>query len=99
MTADAARRRMIGQILLLTAGFLVLVAVSASSVLLVNQARKDNGAVVHTVEVEGQISDLLLEVRRAESSARGYLLTSEPQFLAEHQAAVAAIHPDLGKLA
>ena len=77
------------QILLLAAGFLVLVAVSATSVILVDQAREDSGWVVHTVEVENQISTLLLEIRRAESGARGYLLTSEPRFLAEYDAAVA----------
>ena len=60
MTADAQRRRAIGQILLLAAGFLVLVAISASSVVLVNQSRKDNAWVVHTVEVENQLSTLLL---------------------------------------
>src|ERR1700688_3679125 len=92
------RRRAIGQILLLAAGFLVLVAISASSVILVNQARDDNGWVVHTVEVENQISTLLLQIRRAESAARGYLLTSEPRFLAEHEAATATIPPDIDKL-
>ena len=81
MTPDATRRRAIGQILLLAAGFLVLVAISAASVILVNRAREDNSWVVHTVEVENQINTLLLEIRRAESAARGYLLTSEPRFL------------------
>lgn len=99
MTADAARRRALWQIVLLTAGLLVLVAISASSVILVNQARKDSSWVVHTVEVENQISTLLLEIRRAESSARGYLLTQQQRFLAEHEAAVAAIVPGLDKLA
>jgi len=80
VTADDARRRAIGQILLLAAGFLVLVAISATSVILVNQARKDNALVVHTVEVENQINALLLEIRRAESGARGYLLTLGPEF-------------------
>jgi signal transduction histidine kinase len=99
VTPERARRRAIGQILLLAAGFLVLVVVSTSSVVLVNQAREDNSRVVHTVEVENQISTLLLEVRRAESSARGYLLISEHQFLAQHQNAVASIIPDLDRLA
>src|SRR3981081_1377324 len=92
------RRRTIGQVLLLAAGFLVLVAVSASSVILVNEARKDSSAVVHTVEVENQINTLLLEIRRAESAARGYLLTLGPNFLREHQTAVAAIVPGVEKL-
>jgi len=71
VTADAQRPRAIGQILLLAAGLLVLVAISASSVVLVNESRKDNARVVHTVEVENQLSTLLLQIRRAESAARG----------------------------
>jgi signal transduction histidine kinase len=98
VTAEATRRRAIGQILLLAAGFLVLVAISAASVILVNKAREDSGLVVHTVEVENQINTLLLEIRRAESAARGYLLTLGPEFLKDHDAAVAAIIPDVDKL-
>jgi signal transduction histidine kinase len=86
------------QILLLTAGFVVLVAISVACVLFVNEAREDSGWVVHTVEVENQTNALLLEIRRAESAARGYLLTSGPEFLREHEGAVAQIHPDLDKL-
>ena len=73
MTADPQRRRALGQILLLTAAFLVLVAISAASVVLVHEARKDSASVVHTVEVENHINALLLDIRRAESAARGYL--------------------------
>jgi signal transduction histidine kinase len=86
------------QILLLAAGFLVLVAICATSVILVDQAREDSGWVVHTVEVENQISTLLLEIRRAESGARGYLLTADPRFLAEHQKAAAKTVADADKL-
>jgi signal transduction histidine kinase len=92
------RRRALGQILLLSAGFLVLVAISVASVLLVNKARGDSAWVVHTVEVENQTNALLLEIRRAESAARGYLLTSGPNFLADHERAVAEIVPDIDKL-
>jgi signal transduction histidine kinase len=90
---DASRRRAIGQILLLTAGFLVLVAISVASVLLVNKARDDAGWVTHTVEAENQINALLLEIRRAESAARGFLLTQGPEFLRDHDDAVASILP------
>jgi signal transduction histidine kinase len=83
----------------LAAGFLVLVAISVSSVLLVNKARYDSGLVVHTVEVENQIANLLLEIRRAESAVRAYLLTSAPQFLAEYQDAAANILPAADQLA
>lgn len=98
MTLDAARRRTIWQIALLAAGFLVLVAISATSIALVNKAREDNRLVVHTVEVENQISMVLLEIRRAESAARGYLLTSLPQFLTDHNVSVANILPSVDKL-
>jgi signal transduction histidine kinase len=98
VTLDATRRRAIGQILLLAAGFLVLVAISAASILLVNKAREDNSLVVHTIEVENQINALLLEIRRAESAARGYLLILGPEFLSDHETAVAIIPPDVGKL-
>jgi signal transduction histidine kinase len=99
VTADAQRRRAMGQILLLAAGLLVLIAISAASVILVNEARDDNKWVVHTVEVENQLSTLQLQIRRAESSARGYLLTSEHRFLVEHEAATATILPDVDRLA
>jgi signal transduction histidine kinase len=99
VTADAQRRRALAQILLLAAGFIVLVAISASSVALVNKARDTNSLVVHTVEVESQISNLLLDIRRAESATRAYLLTSAPQFLTEYQAAAANILPAADQLA
>ena len=98
MTPDAKRRRALGQTLLLAAGFLVLVAVSTASTLLVDKSSKDNGWVLHTIEVENQTNALLLEVRRAESAARGYLLTSDAVFLRDHEEAVAAIVPELNKL-
>jgi signal transduction histidine kinase len=96
---DIRRRRALGQVLLLSAGFVVLIIVSAASVLLVNKAREDSAWVLHTLEVENQINGLLLEVRRAESGARGYLLTGGPEFLRDHEAAVAAIPSVLDRLA
>jgi signal transduction histidine kinase len=98
LTLEATRRRAIGQVLLLTAGLLVLILISTLSVVLVTQSRKDNAWVVHTVEVENQLNAVLLQVRRAESASRGYLLSSEPRFLADYEAAFAAIIPDVDKL-
>lgn len=91
MTQHATRRRTLWQIALLSAGFLVLVAISVISIVLVNKARDDSRWVIHTVEVENQISTVLLDIRRAESAARGYLLTSQPKFLTEHEAAIQRI--------
>lgn len=99
VTADSRRRRALGQVLLLGAALLVLIAISAAAVVLVSEAQKQSALVVHTVEVENQINSLLLDIRRAESAARGYLLTSGPEFLSDHETAVAAILPGLEKLA
>lgn len=98
MTAEAQRRRAFWQVLLISAGLLVLTVISAGSVYLVNKAREDSNWVLHTIEVENQINALLLEVRRAESSARGFLLTQGPDFQSDHEKAVAAIVPALDKL-
>lgn len=95
MTAAEQRRRAVWQILLFAAGLLVLTVISAGSVYLVNKAREDSQWVVHTLEVENQINALLLEVRRAESGARGFLLTQGTDFKADHEKAVAAIIPAL----
>ena len=76
----------------------MLVAVSALSVILVNRAREDNDWVVHTLEVENQISTLLLRIRTTESAARGYLLTEEQRFLDEYQATAASVHSDIDQL-
>ncbi|MDH2403232.1 CHASE3 domain-containing protein [Bradyrhizobium sp. SSUT18] len=98
MTADAQRRRAFWQILLFSAGLLVLTVISAGSVYLVNKARDDSKWVLHTIEAENQINALLLEIRRAESAARGYLLTQGADFQTDHDKAVAAIIPALDRL-
>jgi signal transduction histidine kinase len=98
VTAGEQRRRAFWQILLFAAGLLVLTVISAGSVYLVNEARDDSKWVVHTIEVENQINALLLEVRRAESALRGYLLTLGPEFQGDHDKAVAAIIPALDRV-
>jgi signal transduction histidine kinase len=98
VTLDATRRRAIGQILLLAAGLLVLTFISAGSVYLVNRAREDARWVVHTVEVENQVSLTLLQLRRAESAQRGLLSTSLPAFQADFDQAASQLSPALTRL-
>jgi signal transduction histidine kinase len=98
VTFDATRRRAIGQILLLAAGLVVLTVISAGSVYLVNQAREDARWVVHTVEVENQLSLAQLQLRRAESAQRGYLSTRLPDFQNEFEKAASQIPPVLARL-
>jgi len=98
VTREAARRRTLWQIALLSAGFFVLVAISVISIALVNKARDDNRWVVHTIEVENQISTVLLDIRRAESAVRGYLLTTQDKFVTEYEEAVRRVPSGLDQL-
>jgi signal transduction histidine kinase len=98
VTPDATRRRAIGQILLLAAGLVVLTIISAGSVHLVNLAREDSRSVVHTVEVENQISLVELQLRRAESAQRGYLSTLLPDFQTDFEQAASQLTPALTRL-
>jgi hypothetical protein len=98
VTANATRRRVVGQILLLAAGLVVLTIISAGSVYLVNQAREDARWILHTVEVENQISLVQLQLRRAESAQRGYLSTLLPAFHADFEQAASQLTPALQRL-
>jgi signal transduction histidine kinase len=98
VTPDPTRRRAIGQILLLAAGLVVLTAISAGSVYLVNKARDDARWVVHTVEAENQISFTQLQLRRAESAQRGFLLTLLPNFQTDFEEAVSQLAPAMTRL-
>src|SRR6266436_2605413 len=92
------RRRAIGQILLLAAGLVVLTVISAGSVYLVNRAREDARWVVRTVESENQISFTQLQLRRAESAQRGFVLTLRPNFQTDFEEAASQIPPALTRL-
>ncbi|HEY0235616.1 MAG TPA: CHASE3 domain-containing protein [Afipia sp.] len=98
MTRDAARRRTLWQIGLLSAGFIVLVAISAISIFLVNRARSDSAWVVHTVEAENQISTAQLEMRRGESAVRGYLLTGQDSYIDEFNSSDRQLGPAMLRL-
>jgi two-component sensor histidine kinase len=98
VTPDATRRLAIGQVLLLAAGLVVLTIISAGSVYLVNKAREDARWVVHTVEVENQLSLAQLRLHRAESAQRGYLSTLLPDFQQDFEKAVAQFEPALARL-
>src|ERR1700736_6612778 len=93
------RRRAIGQILLLAAGPVGLTIISAGPVFFVNKAREDARWIVHTVEVENQISLAQLQLRRAESAQRGYLSTLRPDFQTDDfEEAASQLTPALTRL-
>jgi signal transduction histidine kinase len=76
----------------------VLTIISAGSVYLVNQAREDAHWVLHTVEVENQISLAQLQLRRAESAQRGYLSTLLLDFQTDFEQAASRLAPVLTRL-
>lgn len=92
------QRRTFWQIALLSAGFAILITIGAMALYLVNAARTESAWVVHTIEAENQVSRVLLDIRRAESAARGLLLTQNPQFLAEYERAAAEVLPAIDAL-
>ncbi|WP_315832478.1 sensor histidine kinase [Bradyrhizobium prioriisuperbiae] len=93
------RQRTIWQIALLSAGFAILIAIGATSLYLLNVARNEAAWVVHTIEAENQISRVLLDLRSAESAARGYLLTQNRQFLDDYERGAAEVIPATDTLA
>ncbi|MFG1463118.1 CHASE3 domain-containing protein [Xanthobacter sp. DSM 24535] len=60
---------------------MVLIAISAASIWLVNRTKEDTAQVSHTLRVENTLSQLQVMVRRAESAQRGYLLTGDASYL------------------
>ncbi len=97
--ALALRRFGSSQMVILSLGLAVLIAISAASIFFVYKSRDDADWIVHTVEVQNQIATVLLEIRRAESATRAYLLSPGPQFLSEYETASALILPAVDKLA
>jgi signal transduction histidine kinase len=71
------------QPILLGIGFALLVGISVATVYLVDRSADDTRRLSQTLSVEDKLSNVLLSVRRAESSQRGYLFTDDPKYLAE----------------
>jgi signal transduction histidine kinase len=86
------------QPILLGVGFALLVAIGTATVWLAEQSAEDARRVVHTVNVQEKLSNMLLTVRRAESGQRGYLLTGRQQYLLDYRDAAPAVEINLAEL-
>jgi signal transduction histidine kinase len=82
------------QPILLAIGFALLIGISVATALLVDRASTDAKLLAQTLAVQDKLSDLLLHVRRAESSQRGYLFTRNSSYLDDFREA----HPEAKKL-
>ena len=98
VTTEAARRRALIQITLLSLAFVVLVAIAAASLYWLQKAREDNAWVAHTLEVQNQIALAQLQLRRAESAERGYVLTRQDDLIAQFEEAASDVVPRLKRL-
>src|SRR5689334_5983542 len=86
-TAARARQSPGAQPTLLAIGFAILVAISAASVWLVDRSADESEAVVHTLDVQNKLSLILLNLRRAESAQRGFVLTRQESYRSDYQEA------------
>ena len=89
---------MASQRVILGAGLVVLLIVSAASIGLDVESRSDAARVDHTLQVLTKLSGLQLLVRRAESAARGFSLTRDPNLLGEYREASDRITPTFAEL-
>ncbi|SHF26032.1 hypothetical protein SAMN02745157_2034 [Kaistia soli DSM 19436] len=88
---NPAQLRISSQSVLLAVGFAILTVMAGASVWLAERSADDTRWVAHSLGVENQLSLLQLSVRRAESGQRGYLLTSDADYLKVYQESVDAI--------
>lgn len=68
------------------------------SIYLVNRAQVDSAMLNHSIEVTNEISLTLLQLRRAESAERGYLITQQDAFITDFQEAASRVEPTLDRL-
>ncbi len=81
------------QPVLLALGFVILILISAASIFLTERSREESELVVHTMEVQNRLSLILLNLRRAESAQRGFMITGQTPYRTEYEQAVANTRP------
>ncbi|QOZ77344.1 two-component system sensor histidine kinase/response regulator [Bradyrhizobium sp. CCBAU 53351] len=86
------------QRVILGAGLAILLIITAASIALDVKSRSDAAWVHQTVQVQKNISDLRVLLRRAESAARGFELYRNPAFSSEFDSVHAQIAPALAEL-
>ena len=78
------------QRIILGTGLAILLLIGAASIGLDLKSRSDTASVDRALEVLKKISDLRPLLRSAESAARGFAATGDPEFAREHRDASAA---------
>jgi PAS domain S-box-containing protein len=83
---------------ILGAGFAVLAVISAASIALDVKSRFEEARVNHALEVSNKLAEMRLLFRRAESSARGYLLTGDQYFAKDYRQRLDRVAPAFTEL-
>src|SRR6201996_1240160 len=89
---------MASQRAVLGAGLAILLCITAASIGLEVKSRADAAWVDHTLVMLHKLSDMRLLLRQAESAARGYALSNDPNFVTEFQAARDRVPAELNEL-
>lgn len=87
MPTSLSTDRNLTQPLLLLAGFALLIGISVGTLWLVDRATDDARSVAHTLRVQDMMSNVLLNMRRAEAGQRGYLFTNAARYLDDYNEA------------
>src|SRR5260370_25728670 len=86
------------QCIILGIGLAILLGISAASIGVEVKSRSDAAWVDHTLGVLKKISDMKLLVRRAESAARGFVVTNDPNLVKEYHDSHDRIAPAFAEL-
>lgn len=84
--------------LLLGAAFVLLIVIAGTTTWMVEQSADDANWVTHSLRVQNTLSEILLNVRRAESGQRGYLFTNQQVYLDDFEEAPPQIADQLAEL-
>gem|GEM_PF-4136754 len=76
--------------------FLTLIALSLASIWLHERAQRNAECALAAHTLETKLVSLLIDLGRAESSQRGYLLSGDPRFLPTRRPAIDAVLPEGG---
>ena len=82
--AGSSRQSPGAQPMLLALGFIIIILISAASVWLVNRSNDEAETVIQTLDTQNSLSLILLNLRRAESAHRGYVLTGQISYRDEY---------------
>ncbi len=87
----AMRTATLYQRLILGIGLAILLVISAASIAMDVKSRADAAWVEQTLDVLNKLTDLRLLVRKAESAARGFSVTNDPNLAKEFRETSAAV--------